>query len=387
MANSPPLQQLAELPHLAPQTPLHTGASIKSYFADSAINMDLNTPTVTPQSKPAYESEVDTSNGSPLEKIPDQPDCQADAAGISPLGSDIDTDTDTGPESQTDPEMISHLSMTVSSLRLRHREQLHLQTLFASKLEALAQRSLAQEATIRSMTAELKSLRDSNAQLGRDNALLAHENNHLRVTTQDLNVEITERETSIEAMTGAVRGLEGWIESAANSPQRSNPTGPILSPDQRRPRPSPGSGRGRGRREIIRGKGRFRGRYYIDDNNNDADNGTHQGRNLSDARFRTDTDTFTSTSTDILEGVMAWVRGFKDVEEDLMARLGAQSSSSSSSRRNKNKTQIPAQVNGIPSPRQHSISPLSSSPSPPPPEAENNHYIDDDDPFGDFETA
>lgn len=323
----------------APVSPLPTDTSTESYFADSAIHMDMTTPTISPQSKPQFETdEFQSGLTTPSEAIDDRsepsahledhspslkelgvPNEAAEAGnnhlenteltpkafrkmglremGLREMHSDVETEDES--ELEPDQELVSHFSTTVSSLRLRHQEQSHLQSLFTSKLEALAQRSLDHEASIRSLTAELKSLRDSNTGLGCDNALLAHENNELRVAIQGMKGDVMERETAMEAMTGAVRGLEGWIESANNSP-RSDSLGRFLQDRARHVR---------GRRDIIRGKGRFRGRYSIDDDHLDGVN-AHPGLDGS----------IDMETTEIQEGVMAWVRGFKDVEEGLKAR-------------------------------------------------------------------
>lgn len=318
----------------APQTPPQQGASGDHGFADSAIT-DMTTPTISPPSKPQFgsqqsESELDTPRDQAVDdvserlgpsdrlavssnehKFLDQPSATVNGHSDATESTkhppskfdpeEILPASDAGSEfePEADPELISHLSTTVSSLRLRHQEQSHLQSLFTSKLEALAQRSLEYEASIRSLTAELQSLRNSNTQLGRDNAILTQENNDLRISMQDLKGEVVEHETAMEAMTGAVRGLEGWIESANNSP-RSNSQGRLLQDMTRH---------SRGRRETVRGKGRFRGRYYLDDDEATDING---GLGMDGS---TDVDT-----TEIQEGVMAWVRGFKDVEEGLKAR-------------------------------------------------------------------
>ncbi|ERF74193.1 hypothetical protein EPUS_03383 [Endocarpon pusillum Z07020] len=290
--------------------------------------MDITTPTILPQSKPQFGSDLFESGlNTPLdypvdetsERLRDLEQLTApsdefqlsdqaikavggrlEEAGpiLSPVDKtdaeelSLESDADTESDIQVDPELVSHLTATVCSLRLRHQEQLHLQSLFTSKLEALAQKSLEQEAAISSLTAELRSVRESNAQLGRENALLAHENNELRVSVQDLEGEVVERKRAVEAMTGAVRGLEGWIESANNSPQ-SNSNGRLLRDK---------ASHGQGETGSIRGKGRFRGRYYHD--------GDKSGGLGLDGTSDVDT-------AEIQEGVMAWVRGFKDVEDGL----------------------------------------------------------------------
>ena len=319
--------------HVAPQTPPSTGTSTGSRFADSAIHMDLTTSTFSPQSKPEFESdqfesELNTPSVLPVDdgsnQLPDLENLcmsidenrfpdeaietgrhQLDNKELTPKPSrkisspDMHPESDVESEFKLDPEFISHFTTTVSSLRLRHQEQSHLQSLFTSKLEALAQRSLQHEATIRSLTAELKSLHDSNTDLSRESALLVQENNGLRAAMQDMKAEVTGRKVAMEAMTGAVRGLEGWIENASNSPDSSSQRR-MLQDVARQKR----AGRG-----VIRGKGRFRGRYYIDDHQSGGRNG---GLGLDGS---TDME-----ATDIQEGVMAWVRGFRDVEEGLKAR-------------------------------------------------------------------
>jgi FtsZ-binding cell division protein ZapB len=349
MANATPTLQ-------AGQAPPQTGVFEDTAFADSAI-MDMTTPTVLTQSKPQFgsdqfDSEVNTPSDQPSDALAERLDVLLGSAmsneehkhaaqesqSARSLRDGFDTDSNeagTEADIEVDPELVSHLSTTVSSLRLRHQEQSHLNSLFTSKLEALAQRSIEHEATIRSLTAEVKSLRDSNTQLGRENALLANENKELRFSMQDLKGEIVERERAVEAMTGAVRGLEGWIESASNSP-RSNSKG---RPLQNRARHRGGD------MGVVRGKGRFRGRYYLDDNE-DVSLG-HDGS--------ADVET-----AEIQEGVMAWVRGFKDVEEGLKERQQSDGRERGSKR-----------VNGRPS----------TDP--------NNHTHDtyDEEEFGDYETG
>lgn len=300
-------------------SPLQTGASEDSTFADSAI-MDMTTPTISPQSKPQFasdqsESQANTPSDQPIDETAERLDVflksavstqghdlpdevgsiisvssETDSKGV-PLEDDAGTETDL----ELDHELVSHLSTTVSSVRLRHQEQTHLNSLLTSKLEALAQRSLEHEAAIRSLTAEVKSLHESNTELGRENALLARENNDLHVSMQDLKGEVVERERAVEAMTGAVRGLEGWIESASNSP-RSNSKNRLLRNKARLRSGDTG---------VIRGKGRFRGRYHLDDEESG-------GLGLDGTAY--------VETVEIQEGVMAWVRGFKDVEEGLKER-------------------------------------------------------------------
>jgi hypothetical protein len=357
MANATPTLQ-------AGQAPLQTSTFEDSAFADSAI-MDMTTPTVLTQSKPQFgsdqfDSEVNTPSDQPSDGLPEQLDVLSGFAAsnhedkyadqgiqsaqslpcgleslISVAGETDSNKAATEADIEVDPELVSHLSTTVSSLRLRHQEQSHLNSLFTSKLEALAQRSLEHEATIRSLTAEVKSLRDSNTQLGRENAILQCENKDLHLSMQGLKGEIFERERAVEAMTGAVRGLEGWIESASNSP-RSNSKG---RPLQNRARHRSGD------TGVIRGKGRFRGRYYLDD--------------TEAASLGLDGSADVETA-EIQEGVMAWVRGFKDVEEGLKERQQRDS-----------RERGAKGVNGRPSDDRNN----------------NTHHMFDDEEFGDYETG
>lgn len=316
------------------QTTCQEAASGGSEFTDSAI-MDMTTPTVSPHLKSRATSDrfdaevvipfdqptdgiqerfgqlanIALSRGDdspPYEAIEALQDCSDDIEStLDPFGKDelgeavlSPPDTVAESEFEPDPELVSHLSTTVSSLRLRHQEQLHLHSLFTSKLEALAQRSLEHEAIIRSFTAELQSLRDSNALLGCKNDMLAQENNNLRAKMQDLEVEIAERTTVMEAMKGAVRGLEGWIGNASVSPESDLQRGLLQRQDRRRRR--------EGGREFMKGKGKSPGRYRLDD-----------GLSTLNGGFEPFTD---REPLEIQEGVRAWVRGFKDVEEGLNAR-------------------------------------------------------------------
>lgn len=299
-----------------------TGASADSAFADSAI-MDMTTPTISVQSKPqfetdAFESETVTPLDDMSEWLDNEDELLEHAIGTSGDPSDeivslMDPSSqvktrELSPESEAgtecgfehDPELVSHFTTTVSSLRLRHQEQMHLQSLFTSKLEALAQRSLEHEATIWSLTTELQSLRSSNTQLSSENTTLVCENNNLRASMQDLKGEVVERETAMEAMTGAVRGLEGWIESANHSPRSSSQR--HSQQDKMRHR--------RGGRGAVRGQGRFRGRYYADEEEESLNTNGGLGGNKSTE----------IEPVEIQEGVMAWVRGFRDVEEVLKVR-------------------------------------------------------------------
>ena len=178
--------------------------------------------------------------------------------------------------------ILTDLISTVSSLRLRHTEHRHLLHLSTSRLEAVAQRSLAQERAIQDLTTQLRNLRNENNILGK-------ENEDSQVEIQNLKAENESKHVAMEAMAGAVSGLEGWVENTL-------PPSSLSALQHDTPR------RGK-RREVIRGRGRFRGRYYVDEH--------------SPSGHEVDTEV-----RDLHDGVKAWLRGFRDVEEGLRARGG-----------------------------------------------------------------
>ena len=135
-------------------------------------------------------------------------------------------------------EVLDHLADTISSMRLRQQEHRHLHQLSRSKLEAVAQRCLVQETQLLEVKGSLEDLRHENRQLGA-------ENKTLRRRVEELEAEATRREVAVDAMTSAVAGLEGWIETAGHGMGDN-----IQSSGSRR---TP-------RRTVIRGRGRFRGK-------------------------------------------------------------------------------------------------------------------------------
>lgn len=168
------------------------------------------------------------------------------------------------------------LKATVDSMRLRLHEHQHLKHLAVSKLEAVAQTNLIQETQLNRTTQEVQSLRMENQTLG-------HENDQLHKHLFDLESQSTQKDVAVSAMSSAVAGLEGWIN---NSPS------PYIHDAQR-------SKRGR---YVVRGKGRFRGRYYIEE----------EDEGMPGAGSRTTPDV-----QEFHDGVRAWLKGFRDVEEEL----------------------------------------------------------------------
>lgn len=174
----------------------------------------------------------------------------------------------------------NELAITVREMRLRREEQRHLHQLTIHKLEAVAQRCLAQERQADELLREVRELRLENQNLGQ-------ENDQLREKLAHIEAEAAHKDVAVHAMSSAVAGLEGWIESA----HVSRPQTPVVEKKPKR------------QRVVIRGKGRFRGRYYVDEDGDHA-----VAYSLADAA---------AESQELHDGVKAWLRGFRDVEEEL----------------------------------------------------------------------
>ncbi|EXJ72913.1 uncharacterized protein A1O5_04061 [Cladophialophora psammophila CBS 110553] len=173
----------------------------------------------------------------------------------------------------TDLELIrTHLISTVESMRMRQQEQRHLHQLTVEKLEAIAQRCIQQERRVREFAEEIVTLR-------KKNQYLTKQNENINIQLREIQSESAKKETAVKAMSSAVSGLEGWINGSP-TPDRTF----------------------RSRKIVTRGRGRFRGRYYVDE---PAEGGGYHGLDgAPDARA-------------LQEGVTAWLRGFRDVEEEL----------------------------------------------------------------------
>lgn len=173
-----------------------------------------------------------------------------------------------------------NIAATVKSMRMRQEEQHHLHQLTVHKLEAVAQRCLQQEQKMQELLRDVQELRQENQFLGT-------ENDQLRDKLARVEEEASRNEVAVEAMSSAVTGLEGWIESALPSRAQT----PVPVPKAKR------------QKVVIRGKGRFRGRYYVDEDGDHA-----VAYSLADAA---------AESQELHDGVKAWLRGFHDVEEEL----------------------------------------------------------------------
>ena len=194
-------------------------------------------------------------------------------------------------EAEPDPgqlvEIHDNLRATVMSMRLRQQEQRHLNQIAVEKLESVAQTCLFQETQLKEVAEEIQALRIENHKLGEENDSL-----HDRVA--DLESQATQKEVAVNAMSSAVKGLDSWINSSPGpGPYGDTPGRPRLK---------------RNSNYVVRGNGRFRARYYLDDPEDEAANLGLDG---------------TSDSRELFDGVRGWLRGFRDVEEELQkAALG-----------------------------------------------------------------
>ncbi|KAJ9608160.1 hypothetical protein H2200_007148 [Cladophialophora chaetospira] len=299
----------------APASPTRPSSSwtSNSLFADSAISVQ----TPAPLQKESYGFEADEAPGEPaiadrlnglvseiwaceqdggfredkrrkIAKAVEEIEAALEDDSLSDEESDAEvsypTEAARGPEpnvpaiSEDDLDSIrTSLAATVGSMRMRQQEQRHLHQLTVEKLEAVAQKCIQQERQLREFAARI-------AGLNEDNRTLQEENQVLHVQVADAEAKCAQKEIAIKAMSSAVTGLEGYVKSSP-SPVRSA-----------------GS-----RRVVTRGRGRFRGRYYVDE---PVESPVGYGLdNESDGQA-------------LHEGVAAWVKGFRDVEEELISSQG-----------------------------------------------------------------
>jgi len=198
---------------------------------------------------------------------------------LSSEGGDVESAPSTCSPQPVHPSTGSHLELesirsglasTVEAMRMRQQEQRHLHQLATEKLEAVAQRCIQQERRLREFAEEM-------VRLKQENRLLSQENESLNTQLDQAYTASVNKEVAVSAMSSAVAGLEGWING---TPTPSRPP----------------------RRVVTRGRGRFRGRYYVDEPSEGPTGSGLDG--ASDAKT-------------LHEGVTAWLRGFRDVEEEL----------------------------------------------------------------------
>ena len=190
-------------------------------------------------------------------------------------GTDREPAKETPPDDQTvdiaELEPIHQaLSATVSEMRLRQQEQRHIHELTIRKLESVASTCASQRRHIEDIQAEIQVVRIENKKLQRDQkGFNAH--------AEQLTAELQQKDIALQAMSSAVAGLDGWI---------SNTLGPEHGLTQRV--------------RASRGRGRFQTHYYVDVPAERASQDA--GGSAVDAR-------------ELREGLSAWVRGFRDVED------------------------------------------------------------------------
>ncbi|KIV80956.1 hypothetical protein PV11_08414 [Exophiala sideris] len=278
-----------------------------SLFADSAISLRTGTPAPAEKGPNSFHTNGDTS---PQVGIADRLNglvseiwaCEQDGAirgeksrklehAIEQIEAALDDDsssdsdlhsaplasatapTEPAPASEDDVGAVrASLASTVESMRMRQQEQKHLHQLAVEKLEAVAQRCIQQERRLKEFAQEM--------------VLLKQENRMLDEELQQAHTESAKKHVAVDAMSSAVAGLEGWINGTP-TPDRSI------------------------KRVVTRGRGRFRGRYYVDEHIQAPVSQTHDG---------------TSDAKALHDGVNAWLRGFRDVEEELKLSEDAKAS-------------------------------------------------------------
>lgn len=188
--------------------------------------------------------------------------------------------------------ILEHLNATVASMRTRLSESKHLRSLAMSKLAYVAQSNV-------NLTSQLSATRKTNTSL-------SHANAALRMRVDDLEATTSQQAVAVSAMTGAVAGLESYVRSS--SPGPSTPRNQYI---QMNGQNTPNSGvRGQ---TVIRGSGRFRGKYPVPgpphlERRESADinmnlDGAYDLPLPPDPR-----------QTELQEGILGWIRGFRDVE-------------------------------------------------------------------------
>ena len=187
--------------------------------------------------------------------------------------------------------IIEHLNATVASMRTRLSESKHLHSLAISKLSSVAQSNV-------NLSSQLSVVRKTNTSL-------SHSNAALRMRVDDLESTTSQQAVAVSAMTGAVAGLESYVRSSS-----PNPRTPRSLHVQMNGQHTPNSGARR--QTVVRGSGRFRGKYRISsppplDRRESADINMNLdgGYDLPPSETR---------QSELQEGILGWIRGFRDVE-------------------------------------------------------------------------
>lgn len=165
------------------------------------------------------------------------------------------------------------LAATVASMRMRQQEQRHINELAILNLDDVASTCAAQEQTIASLQEEVEQLRIDNQKHQRDS-------DGFQSHAIQLTLELEQKDLALQAMSSAVAGLDGWIQTSLDPEQ----------PTTRRVR-------------ATSGRGRFRTHYYVDV---PVEGGSVPGHD------------------EVRDGITAWVRGFRDMEDAMNTHTGAQ---------------------------------------------------------------
>jgi hypothetical protein len=296
--------------HTAPISPTRPGSAWtnNSLFADSAISLRTNTPgpvgklaespTLSDTPPPSeiatrlnglvseiWASEQDGTIRSRKRRRLEKAIRDIEVA-LEEDSSDEDDSEESTAQRATLPATVSEqdleairisLASTVESMRMRQQEQKHLHRLTVEKLEAVAQRCLQQENRLRDFAEDMMMLKQ-------ENRLLRQENDRIHADLSRAHTESAKKESAVDAMSSAVAGLEGWINGSP-TPARTM------------------------RKVVTRGRGRFRGRYYVEEPIGVSPMNGVDG---------------TSDAKALHEGVTAWLRGFRDVEEELRVSKSSQ---------------------------------------------------------------
>lgn len=306
---------------------------------------------------------VDPAELSPIEPTPTSRPAVNPIPQLSP-NLDVLRSVDTSHK-----ELLSTTKKLTGSLRDRQEENVHIYALFTEKLEAVAQRCIQLQRTLSEATTHYQNeLREKDAEIGD----MVMEINRLEIDNERLDKEGLERDVVIRAMGAAVGGLEGWVGGWTKRQERADrenvravapltPRKGVLGANVT-PRSAPTPKK---TKEVIRGKGRFRGRVLVEEEEEEADGDGEESHQRHHSPFRSDAASsklhrrsipgsgngrpMTTTTTnnhdprndsfergargfagaggadsaeiEILDGLRAWISGFRDVEEGLREQL------------------------------------------------------------------
>ena len=292
-------------------------------------------------------------------EAPPAPEEPSNGVEAKPMAEDPELLTETR-------AILSHLTRSLETLRSRHADTLHVQGHLISELDNLATTNLSLTSQVQSLSSENASLKTSNEVLASSKTdlrtqflelesreqLLSHRSQDLTSYLSKQNKRIhnlesyiaqsnrasLEDEVALEAMSAAVGGLEGWMDSFIEKQRTNNP------PNHHHINKSPAA---------IRGRGRFRGRYNPHSHTigpmsppatpssrkaNTAPSGTDwsvvNNSTITSSSVLDDSIMTTATMTnssqagaegnslfEFEEGIRSWIKGFRDVEESIRTRI------------------------------------------------------------------